>query len=209
MNSILNSRAKNITAIVFSALYAVMIVLNSNIKLVAFQNLRYAVNSVAMLLWSLSLPIFLIVFIALKYTETSFKKWILPIAFSLSLIKNAITLYSSFKSIILVAETEVHLLIWVELALSCLLFAGRVLMFLGTLDNFKLIALFKYGTLAYILLTVVSLITGFIYVGGFTYFQNIPAEYRVLSITPFLLSLTNILFYIGLFLLTTNKKEKV
>lgn len=83
-------------------------------------------------------------------------------------------------------------------------------MFVGTLGSFKNIALLKYGALASAIILALIFLLDFILAGGFTYFKTISEISTPLflfnQIKSWLRFLSQILFYIGLFILFPTKK---
>ena len=80
-------------------------------------------------------------------------------------------------------------------------------MFAGTLFDFKYINLLKYGALGYVILSFVIYVAEFINVGGFAYIQNVPDGISPINFIALIRGLAQILFYIGIFILTVNKKN--
>lgn len=207
MTNFFESKAKNIMAIIFSALFSVMIILNSNIKFSYFSNLRYAVNSIVTTLSILLLPVFLVFLIILNKKPFAFKKSMLPIAFGLMLVKSAITLYYSVMNTITVFDGEIHVTVLSLLIITALSFVAIAVMFVGTLGDFKLVGLFKYAALSQAVILTAGFVLEFAYLGGFRYFQRLPYEYTCATIMNLIYLLSQILFYIGLFILFPAKKK--
>lgn len=213
MNSILQNKTKNITATAFSAFYAVMIILNFNSDLFVNQNIQKIVNFLLSNILPLFLPVLIIAFISLKNKTFAFKKWLLPVAFGLLLIKNSITLcltiLNSFSSFGEKLPTQLLIL----LICSLVSFVALLGMFIGTLFDFKYITLLKYGALIQAIVFAFTLVFEFIRLGGFQYFETISLSgYSQQLLPTFIISttkaLSQIMFYIGIFILTTNKKLK-
>ena len=207
MTNFLQSKAKNIMAIIFSGLYSIMIILNSNIKFSYFSNLRYAVNSIVTTLSILLLPVFVVLLIILNKKPFAFKKWMLPIVFGLMVVKGAVTLYYSVMNTITVFDGEIHVTVLSLLIITALSFVAIAVMFVGTLGDFKLVGLFKYAALSQAVILTAGFVLDFIYMGGFRYFQRLPYEYTGATITNLIYLLSQILFYIGLFILFPAKKK--
>ena len=214
MTNLLQSKAKNILAIVFSSVYAFTVFLNFNFNLALYGSWRYIINSIFTNSISLLLPVAIIVFIALKNNQGAFKKLLLPIVFGVVLTKGTYTLFMSFANTFTVLNRDIEPLLLITLFLSCLSFAAVVLMFVGTLGSFKNIALLKYGALASAIILALIFLLSFILAGGFTYFETI-SDSEISTpllwfnqIKSWLRFLSQILFYIGLFILFPAKKRE-
>lgn len=212
MTNLLQSKAKNILAIAFSSIYAFMVFLNFNFNLVLYGSWRYTIISIFTNLLSLLLPVAIIVFIALKNNQGAFKKLLLPIVFGAVLVKGTYTFFMSFANTFTILNRDIEPLLLITLFLSCLSFAAVVLMFVGTLGSFKNIALLKYGALASAIILALIFLLDFILAGGFTYFKTISKISAPLfwfnQIKNWLRFLSQILFYIGLFILFPAKKRE-
>ena len=211
MTNLLQSKAKNILAIMFSSIYAFMVFFNFNFNVVLYGSWRYTINSIFTNSISSLLPVAIIVFIALKNNQGAFKKLLLPIVFGAVLVKGTYTLFMSFANTFTILNRDIEPLLLITLFLSCLSFAAVVLMFVGTLGSFKNIALLKYGALASAITLALIFLLDFILAGGFTYFETISEISSPLlwfnQIKSWLRFLSQILFYIGLFILFPAKKK--
>ena len=211
MTNLLQSKAKNILAIIFSCFYAFMTFIGFDFNFAHYANLRYAVNTISSNVASLFLPVAVIVFIALRNKDFSFKKWLLPITFGLMLIKSTYTLFMSFANTFSVFNGDIEPLLLISLLFPCLSFAAMIIMFIGTLGNFKLAALLKYGALSYAVITLLFLVFDFIAAGGFQYFEaisehSLPVTFLINYARTLMVFIAQILFYIGLFILFPTKK---
>ena len=212
MTNFLQSKAKNIMAIIFSCFYAFMTFIGFDFNFAHYANLRYAVNTISSNVALLLLPVAVIVFIALRKKDFTFKKWLLPIAFGLMLVKSAISLYYSVMNTITVLGEESLLILWIMLVFSLVAFAAMTVIFIGTLGNFKLAALLKYGALSYAVITLLFLVFDFIAAGGLEYFEKISdltdsVTFWIIYIRSLMVFIAQILFYIGLFILFPAKKK--
>lgn len=205
MNDIFNEKRKNIIAITFTAFYTVMLILNIDFHLPFFQNMRYAINSLIIYLVPLITPILALTFMFFKNKEYKFKIWLLPVAFGVSVLVSFVSLFSSFSVIGLLISNIKYIIM---LSCLCLMFVSSLFMFAGTLFSFKRINFLKYGALGYAVLYLISCIVDFIAVGGFVYLQSVPDGYSAINIFALVLSFSKILFYIGIFILPTNKRNK-
>ena len=206
MDFLFSNKKKNILAICFSALHIIMLILNANFQLSLFQNLRYAINSLVTYLTPIIPPILLLVCLFACKKECSFKKWLLPIAFGIPVTSSFISLLSIFSIIGTLVSIPQNRPI---LFCSFLMFLSIILVFIGTLTSDKNINFLKYGALSYALLNFVVLIIDFINAGGFAYLKNIPAGVYPINIIAFIRTISCALFYLEIFILTTNKKNYV
>lgn len=204
MNSMFMNKRKNIIAIAFTALYTIMLILNIDFNLTFFQNIRYSINSLITNLMPLITPVLVLIFLLSLNKEYRLKKWLFPIAFGVKVIITLLTLYSSFASISLIISLPQYMLIFL---CSCLMLVAITFMFVGTLFDFKYINLLKYGTLGYVILSFVIYVAEFINVGGFAYIQSVPDGISLINFIALIRGLAQILFYIGIFILTANKKN--
>ena len=207
MDYIFSNKKKNIVAICFSVFYIVMLILKIDFRVSLFQNLRYAVNSLFVYLIPMITPIFILIFIFTYKKDYKFKTWLLPIAFGVNLILFVLIQISNIPNMQVLNYLYglKQLPTYLCLFLMCVAIA---LMFLGTLSNLKHINLLKYGALGYAILCLCSTIIDFINMGGFAYIQLVLNGYYAVSIAVVALirEVSCVLFYVGIFILTTNKK---
>ena len=207
MGCVFKDKKEKILAIIFSLFYILMLILNiDTIRLPFLQNFRYAINSLVIDFAPLIAPALILIFIFTYEKEYKFKTWLLPIGFGVNLVLSVIAL--------IFGNTSVMLLICVFgvkyiLALICsvLMIAAIVLMFIGTLFNFRYIDLFRYGALSYAILCLCLLVIDFINVGGFAYIQSVPVEYPAINIFALVRHIAQVHFYIGVFILTLKKNK--
>lgn len=181
-----------------------MLILNIDFRLPFFQNFRYTLNSLIIYLIPIITPILVLLLLLTSQKEYPLKKWLFPIAFGITVLRSFISLFSNFSIIgLLISEPKNHLILFC----SCLMFLSVILMFIGTFFSCKYINLMKYGALSYAILNIVTLIIDFISIGGFAYLKSIPMGVSPINITVLIRAVSCILFYIGIFILTTNKKK--
>ena len=206
MNCIFSNKKKNIFAICFSLFYIVTLTLKIDFRVSLFQNFRYTINSLFVYLTPMIVPVFILILIFTYKKDYKFKTLLLPIALGLNLILSINTLIFSIPNMQLIISFYglKQLPIYV---CSFLMLIAIALMFLGTLFNFKNTNLLKYGALSYAVLCLCSSIIDFINVGGFAYIQSVPDEYSAINIVALAQLVSCVLFYIGIFFLTTNKKN--
>ena len=204
MDYVFRNKKKNIVAICFSVFYIVMLILKIDFRVSLFQNLRYAVNSLFVYLTPMITPIFILIFIFTYKKDYKFKTWLLPIAFGVNLILFVLIQISNIPNMQVLNYLYglKQLPTYLCLFLMCVAIA---LMFLGTLSNLKHINLLKYGALGYAILCLCSTIIDFINMGGFPYIC-VLAEYSARNIVALVREVSCVLFYVGIFILTTNKK---
>ena len=151
-------------------------------------------------------PVFLILgYILFEHKDFKYKGYLFPLAFGIISFKN---LYSVVISVIgtpknLVFEKEFIILFVISLFL--LLF--NLLCFIGTLFDFKLLILLKIGCIGYISTVIIMQIYDFVTLGGMDYIISIPKEMLPINIISLVKSVSIILFYAGIFILTTDKKK--
>ena len=190
MDYLFQNKKKNIIALCFTVFYFVMLVINGPF-------------------WGISRLAIPIAFVVLLFThkkEYLIKKWILPVAFGIALIGSIRTLISQIDNIEYVIEFYGKASIYSVLVVcSVLTVVAGAFMFVGVLLDFK--RPLKYGSLAVAVIGVATLVLDFISVGGFKYIQSVPADTTAVNIYALILSIAQTLFYIGIFILATNKEE--
>ena len=183
-----------------------MLTLEIDFRVSLFQNLRYTINSLYVYLTPMILPVFILVLIFTSKKDYKLKTWLLPISLGVNLISSVFTLISNIPNMKLIISLYGLKQLPIYLC-SFLMFVAIALMFLGTLFNLKYINLLKYGALGYAILCLCSTIIEFISVGGFAYIQSVPAEYSAINIVALVRLISCALFYVGVFILTTNKRN--
>ncbi len=211
MNNILNNKRKNILTICFTAFYIMMLILNIDIHLPFIQSPRYAINSLIIYLTPIITPALVLVFLFTYQKEYPFKKWLLPIAFLVTLISQFLTLYPSFYRYDLIVSAPRYA---IGVLCSCLMFIAKIFTFIGTLFNFKYLKFLKYGALGCALITFVSIIIEVINnIENFYFVHLLNNSYGIDSVlfdyfnlTLFIKMISSILFYIGIYILTNTKE---
>ena len=152
------------------------------------------------------IPIFLILCYLFFVDKTfKFKKYMFPLAFGIIVCKN---LYFVVASIVVTPKNlyfEEEFIILFAICLFLLLF--NILCFIGTLFNFRFSIFLRTGCIGYISTIFIMQIYEFIALGGIDYINSIPREMLPISIISLIKYLSIILFYTGIFILTTNKKN--
>ncbi len=137
--------------------------------------------------------------------DNKIKPWLFPIGFAIlsvfQLLSAVVTVYHTFSLLLVIPRLLVTVL------LTLVYFAGDLLCFAGSLCNFKRIQFMKIGALLCVAVLVLMYVLEFISVGGFEYFNRVPDDIIVFIIISFSRYITVILFYVGMFLLSTNKKS--
>lgn len=152
------------------------------------------------------IPIFLILcYLFFEDKTFKFKKYMFPLAFGIIVYKN---LYSVVVSIVgtpknLCFEKEIIILF----AISLFLLLFNILCFIGTLFNFRFLIFLRAGCIGYTSTILIMQIYEFIALGGMDYINSIPKDMLPINIISFVKYLSIILFYLGIFILTTNKKN--
>ena len=191
--------------ICFSIFYIITLILKLDFSTPGY-NLRYIINYLIINLPLLITPILILTLILTHKKDYKFKPFLFPVAFGVSFVLSLITQIfniSNMKSVISLSGFN-YAPIYLCSFLICL---ANGLMFLGTLFSFKHIKLLKYGALGCAILYLCSSIAEFIAVGGFEYIQSVPEEYPAINILAFLLLISHMLFYIGIFVLIPNQKK--
>lgn len=192
---------KSVRSLVSFVLTAFYCVSNILYTIITSSKLSAIVNAFISLL-----PMFFILcFLLFEDKSFWFKKYIFPLAFGLIVFKN---LYIVAVSII---GTPKYLLIEngpkVLFAFSLLLLLFNVLCFIGTVFEFKYLLFLKIGCIGYILTTITMQIYEFILLGGMEYINSVPKEMSPINIIALIKIFSTILFYTGIFIMPTNKKN--
>lgn len=203
MNHLFSDKWKNTVAISFTVFYLMMLILNLDFNLLSEGTLRFIVNSLLLQAVPFAAPLSLLWLIMSRKVESSLKKWLLPLAFGAKFLFGLMSFVSSLNSLRATLENPMYLII---LCLNALSVAAFVLVIIGTLFDFKYIKLLKYGSLALAVITFISPIIGFIIAGGFEYLRVVPSEFAAVNWFLLIKSIAEALFYLGIFILTTNKK---
>lgn len=189
--------ARTLVAFVLIAFYYITNILYTIITSSKFSNI---VNTFISLL-----PIlFILCFLLFEHKDFGLKKYIFPLAFGLIVFKNLyiiVSVISTQKYMLFENETIILF------AFSLLLLLFNIMCFIGTLFEFKYLISLKIGCIGYILATITMQIYEFILLGGMEYVNSIPKEILPISIFALVKLLSIILFYIGIFILTTNKNN--
>lgn len=119
------------------------------------------------------------------------KAWLLSLAFGTDTVYYIVSLISVIGSASLYASVYSQFVYTIMILRSALSIIAAALMFIGTLFDFKHIKLLKCGTLGVILTSLINLVI------VITRLQGVPVLIRIL---------TTLLFYIGIFILSTDKK---
>lgn len=183
---------------VLIAVYCILNIFSTFITTLKFSNITNTFVSL--------IPIFLILCYFFFVDKTfKFKKFMFPLAFGIIVYKN---LYSVVISIIGTPKNfDFEKEIIILFAISLLLLLFNILCFIGALFEFKILILLKIGCIGYISTIIIMQIYEFIALGGMDYINSIPKDMLPINIISFVKYLSIILFYLGIFILTTNKKN--
>lgn len=208
---IFKNKAKNILMIVFTVLHIIC----SN----TFRELYYSIiNSSAMsffaILTFIAFALILLYMFTLKM-QYKFKEWLFPAAFA---ILTLLSVYELVADIIHNLSTYDYFILIDLLSYSSYLVSivAYTFCFIGSIKNFKNVVFLKAGALVKITGTVLTTSTAaiieFVAVGGMEYFKNIDEIYRVYVYKAMfenaVVWIIILLFYVGLLLLTLNKKSE-
>lgn len=180
---LLQNKIKNIVVICFVCLYIITLVTSPttwNSPIDAF---------------SLIPPIVFLVYLLLAKKDYLLKKWMLTFSLISELISGLASLFMSLINI------NIHLKYFpmypVNLTFSCIAKALIIVMIIGTLFDYKYVKLLKYGALGNAVLCIATIVVEMIELKGFS---NV-------AFTLITVALPRILYFIGFFILTTNKRD--
>lgn len=186
-NRLLQNKSAKIIALSFTFIYAFSLVFSRELlEMLILQNLLHFLP--------VATAILSIVFFFAPNKNFWWKKWVLPTAFLLNLIYNFVYFILSYGDISLISLGLTDSIFVIRFVCTMLCLATFAFMFAGTLFDFKYIGLLRYGALANTVFTLISLATVV-----FT-----PSH---LPFSSLLKIFGKMLFYIGFFVLTTNKKS--
>ncbi len=196
---LLQNNKKNILAICFTSVYIISLARNSMVW--QFNNITF--------IFIYTLPLFsaviFLVFLLTKNVNYLLKNWLLPFALAGEVISGLFSIYLSLSNFDVQLE---HIPLYpVVFTFSCLSNILIAVMFAGTLFNLKYIKLFKYGALGYVILSVASLIFNLINVGGVAYHQIDLNGTLAINIEVVIELVLRTLYFMGIFILTTNKRN--
>lgn len=191
---------RTLVAFVLIAVYCIFNIFSTFITNLKFSNI---INTFVSLI-----PIFLILCYLFFVDKTfKFKKYIFPLAFGIIAFRNlyavAVSAIGTPKYILFENGTKILF------ALSVVSVLFNIFCFCGTLYNLKLSILLKIGCIGYILTTIIMPIYEFILLGGMDYINSIPKDMLPINIIPLVKYLSIILFYLGIFILPTNKRIQI
>lgn len=187
MEYLFQNKKKNILAICFSLIHLLMLIINGPFWGVT----------------RLAVPIALLVLLFTVNKEYRIKKWILPVAFGIALVGSIRTLIANIGNMRIIGYNSLYFIVFM---CSILITVAGAFMFVGVLLGFK--NPLKYGALAAIVLTLVSFVVDFFAAGGFKYIQSVPDGISVVNFSALALRFTQVIFYVGIFILATNKPIK-
>ena len=198
MEHLFRNRKKNALAACFSLFYLVMLIWKIDLVGSPFQSLRYTFHMLCIYILPLVTPLLTFACLLVPHKNPLLKKRLLTVALGVAVATSLPTLLSMLPNVgLLVAQPKTCLL----LLSSFFLFAATIFMFIGTLVPAKHIRLLKYGALSYAILNFIRIILDFIAAGGFAYLKAAGAQAVLVQ------SLCCTLFYLGIFILTTNKRR--
>ncbi len=194
---LLQNKKKNIITICITCLYLITLARNT----MAWQ--LYSISYI----FTFTLPLFsaflFLVFLFSKNANYSLKSWLLPFALAGELISGLFSICLSLSNMdIQLKHIPMYPIIFV---FSCLMVILIAIMFTGTLFNFKYIKLLKYGALGQAILSVGLIIFNLINVGGPAYHQIDLNGTLAINTSLVIESLLRALYFIGIFIITTNK----
>ncbi|MBQ7106991.1 MAG: hypothetical protein IJN93_05705 [Clostridia bacterium] len=205
MNSLFKSKPKNIIAICFTAFYTLMLILDVEFLQFPFiTHPRYAVNSLVIYLVPLITPALVLIYLIFVNKEYKLKKWLFPIAFAVKIITAFLATYNLFGRLALIGVMPAYILL---IFCSLLTLVATVFMFVGTLFNFKYIIFLKYGAISCAVLLFMAPVINYILFKAFAYMPSALLGVPDVGLPVLIETLIATLLYVGIFLLTTNKKS--
>ncbi len=203
MERILHNKRKRIVVVCFSVFNTIMLFSHFGpLLVVLFQNFEYTADYLFVYLMPLIPPILALVFFLTYKKEYRLKRWLLPLAFGIAALRSCISLSSIFSILPLLIYRPKHILLFV---CPFLMVVALILAAIGTL-SFKYIYLLQVGALGCAIISLATVIVNFVLVGGFAYLQSVPTDISPINIGALLLVLSDILFYMSFYILTTGKE---
>ncbi len=191
------SKGKATLAILFTSLF----ILGSVLGVITQSPIR--LNLWFSLLSGVMAPACVLIFLITGKKEYRLKNALLPIAFSILTFESLLGLIMFVKQWQVSSFLSRSLTVFI---LPMLLLVAHILSLWGSLNPIKFLSLLRIGTLVSVLLAIAELLSSlprvFMYI-----------SYELLNPLPLLFSagiqyLFTILFYVGIFLLTTGKRQK-
>ncbi len=210
MNTLFQNKTKNIVAVSFAALITVVSVLDFDFSMFAHAaaegGWRYMLNALLVSLIGWVAPVSVIVYFFTMNKDYRLKRWLLPISFGVSLLKHLLLLIESLSTIMPHFDSFSDSVYNVSLLLAtCAAFVANALIFVGFLLNDNPIWV-RVGSLLYVVAMVVLYVVEF--AGrGFAYYQAYWDMMSASFIQSLVSFVSSVLFYIGLFILSTNKPK--
>ena len=155
-------------------------------------------------LLSLSPTAIILCYLLLENKDFKFKKYMFPVAFGIHAFRNIYTIVASIPSALIYLRFQSQYINLFGFTVVLCLF--NVLCFVGTLCKFKNFFLLKFGCLGYITAALAMQLYEFISLGGMDYINSVPSYYWSASILALIRLISLLLFYVGIFIYSTNKK---
>lgn len=208
---IFKNKTKNALMIIFTALYVLRSDFLSGFLYSVIRQIPISFYEIASVV---AFALVLTYMFTLK-RQYRFKKWLFPASFA---VLTVLSVYELVSDIFYTLTTYDYLVLIEILIYASYIFAiiAYVFCFIGSIKNFKNVIFLKVGAIikivGTILTTVVALIVEFIALGGMHYFESIDethASYVYSSMFQVVLKwLMSLLFFVGILLLTSNKKSE-
>lgn len=169
-------------------------------------------NSIPSLILSLLPSVIFILHFVFLNKESKIKKFFIPVYFAYSAINPTLLVIASAKSFFVNINSSFILTFFGSFFLNLISLTALIFLFIGSLNNFKFLKLFRTGALIYIVFTVCVVISSFInlintpIMPSFSNYNNLISYINWNSVIKLIIL---ILFYVGLFLLTFNKEKTV
>ena len=212
MNTLFQNKTKHIVAVSFAALLIAVSIWEFDFSIFSYAaeegSWRYMLNTLFVPLIKWVAPVSVIVYFFTMNKDYRLKRWLLPLAFGIHWCTHQVLLMVSFSSIIPHFESFVTASFYnVSLLLTTgAAFIANTLIFIGFLLNDNPIWV-RVGSLLYVVPMIFSYIVGFVNAGGLSYYQAYWETMSASFIQSLVSFVSSLLFYIGLFILSTNKAK--
>ena len=193
-------KKKNGVAIAFTVFYLVMLIVDLDfLEFPIMQNWRYAINSLLIYLLPMLVPVTVFVYL-LK--GRMLNRWLLPVEFGLLLVLNIFTWINSLPMYLQLMEQR-----WPTLLCTCLILMTLAALFVGSLMAGRTRHLLRWSALVMAILQASVWILEFVYYGGFADLKVQLSHMTLASTLAWIRLAAQVLFYIGIFLCVTGKKN--
>lgn len=195
-------RFKSTKTLIAFVLIALFHILNILYAITTASNFFDVINAL------ISPPIVLIlVYLLFEYKDFKFRKYVFPFAFGIIAFRSLYGVITYFDGLSRFTILEIELEVEIIFAIIIVAALFNILCFCGTLFKFKSSLLLKIGCIGYILTIITMQIYEFISLGGMEYIKSVPKDIPPINIMALIELLAIILFYIGVFIYSIDKKS--